>query len=106
VPFLRKQNHPTSFMEDPRFAAFKACNSLDIAERMGVGERRRMGPTITETLDELGDHSAGAMLARELALEGVIDSKEFFEAFEFYERVRKRVRRPLMVDLACGHGLW
>ena len=36
---------------------------------------------------------------------GAIDAKEFFEAVEFYARVRKRVRRPVMLDLACGHGL-
>ena len=44
-------------------------------------------------------------LARELAAVRALDSKEFFEATEFYQRVRKRVRRPIMIDLACGHGL-
>jgi len=43
----------------------------------------------------------GAALAKREA----IDAKEFFESCEFYLRTRRRVRQPLMCDLACGHGL-
>jgi len=32
-------------------------------------------------------------------------AQEVFEAAEFVERVRRRVRRSLMLDLAAGHGL-
>jgi hypothetical protein len=31
--------------------------------------------------------------------------KEVFESFEFFTRVRKRVRAPVVADLCCGHGL-
>jgi len=55
--------------------------------------------------DRTGIRTPIAAIARELALDGAVDSKEFFEATEFYQRVRKRVRRPAVVDLACGHGL-
>lgn len=34
-----------------------------------------------------------------------IDTKEFLEAVEFFARVRRRLRRPTVVDLAAGHGL-
>ena len=58
---------------------------------------------------ERGEGAAGVSdafgaIARELALTNAMDSKEFFEGVEFYQRVRKRVRRPVVLDLACGHG--
>lgn len=31
--------------------------------------------------------------------------QEIFEAAEFVARVRRRVRRPCMLDAAAGHGL-
>ena len=73
---------------------------------MGVSSRNRIDQRLIDIFKEVGDQSAGAILAKELALDGALDTKEFFEAFEFYERVRKRVRQPMMVDLACGHGFW
>ncbi len=44
-------------------------------------------------------------LARTLAEDGLMNLKEVLESFEFFERVRTRVRAPEMVDLCCGHGL-
>jgi flagellar biosynthesis component FlhA len=35
----------------------------------------------------------------------VVDVKEVLEAAEFVERVRRRVRRRVCLDLAAGHGL-
>ena len=71
-----------------------------------------MGPTMLEYLDSTGgvegskrSRHAFRALAFELATCGAIDYKEFFESVEFYERVRKRVRRPVMIEMACGHGL-
>lgn len=40
-----------------------------------------------------------------LAKEGLIPLKEVCESFEFFERVRRSVRAPVMADLAAGHGL-
>jgi hypothetical protein len=34
-----------------------------------------------------------------------VDSKELFESCEFWHRTRRRVRRRVVVDLACGCGL-
>lgn len=34
-----------------------------------------------------------------------IGPKEVLESFEFYARVRRRIRAPQMADLCCGHGL-
>lgn len=44
-------------------------------------------------------------LVRELAGERTIAIKEVLECFEFFERVRKEIRAPCVVDLCCGHGL-
>jgi hypothetical protein len=35
----------------------------------------------------------------------VVDVKEVLEACEFVERVKRRVRRRVCLDLAAGHGL-
>lgn len=35
----------------------------------------------------------------------VIDTKEVIESFEFFQRVRHRISRSVVVDLCCGHGL-
>lgn len=44
-------------------------------------------------------------LVRALGQERALPVKELLESFEFFERVRKYVRRPVMADLCCGHGL-
>jgi hypothetical protein len=44
-------------------------------------------------------------VVRALAEARAIPLKEVFESFEFFERVRRRVRAKVMVDLCCGHGL-
>lgn len=50
-------------------------------------------------------HKVFAQLGAKLAAQDCIDAKEFFEAAEFYLRTRRRVRRPLVLDCCCGHGL-
>jgi hypothetical protein len=43
--------------------------------------------------------------ARALARGRAVPVKEVFESFEFFGRVRKRVRAPVVADLCAGHGL-
>ncbi|MEX1024121.1 MAG: hypothetical protein WD226_03505 [Planctomycetota bacterium] len=43
--------------------------------------------------------------ARALGARKAVRFKEVLEAIEFFAVVRKRVRRPVMVDLCAGHGL-
>lgn len=40
-----------------------------------------------------------------LAHEGLLPLKEVCESFEFFERVRRPIRAPVIADLAAGHGL-
>lgn len=44
-------------------------------------------------------------LARALAARGAVDTKEWLEAAELFHRLRRRLRRHTLVDLAAGHGL-
>jgi len=103
---------PGPWCETARFQGLVECNDPSIATRLGVGQRARVGLTLLEHLQaQPSAERAGRddlwirKLGRELAADEAIDSKEFFESLEFFLRVRKRVRRPIMVDLACGHGL-
>jgi len=50
--------------------------------------------------DGLADRLGRALVERK-----AIVLKEILESFELYARVRRRVRRPVVVDLCCGHGL-
>ncbi|MBU0550723.1 hypothetical protein KKF91_08875 [Myxococcota bacterium] len=43
-------------------------------------------------------------LIEALAERAAIDLKELCEGLEFYARVRRRARAPIMADLCCGHG--
>ncbi len=73
----------------------------------------RVPPTCAgarSTLDErsLGHFTGDTLidrLARALARERALPVKELFESCEFFERVRRRVRGPLVADLCAGHGL-
>ena len=44
-------------------------------------------------------------VARLLGEARALDTKEVIESFEFFQRVRHRVSREVVVDLCCGHGL-
>lgn len=44
-------------------------------------------------------------LARALLAARALPWKELLESFEVFQRVRKRVRRPVVADLCAGHGL-
>lgn len=44
-------------------------------------------------------------LVREFSEQQLLPIKEILESFEFFTRVRKYVRAPLIADLCCGHGL-
>ena len=85
--------------EDRRFKALRQFNSVE-GHKL-AGRRDRMAPMWNHWFptDSLVDR-----LARSLAKHHAIDMKEFCESFEFFQRVRKRIRRPVIVDLCGGHG--
>lgn len=84
-------------------AAFKAFRKFnDPALRPLTGVRARLHPDAVEYFpgDGLPDR-----IARALAVGKTIPAKELFESFEFFERTRRRIRRRVIADLCCGHGL-
>lgn len=60
-----------------------------------LGDSRSLFPS--ETLPD--------RLGRALVERRAVPLKEILESFEFFGRVRRRLRRPVIVDLCCGHGL-
>lgn len=90
-------------MESPAKVTFKAFPQLeDWADQAALHSRRRPGPWV---LDWFSRDTHPDRLARALLERRVLPFKEVLESFEFFERARRRVRRPVVADLCCGHGL-
>jgi len=87
-------------VQDASFRAFRRFNRREEAAVAGL--RERIDNRVLALFD---GPSMPDRIARELARRRVVKMKEVFESFEFFERVRRRVRRPVMVDLCAGHGL-
>jgi hypothetical protein len=106
--FSPKVNHPTSFDHDPPFA-YKPLNDPATRTELLIGSLSRLSSVHVKFFEQQMRHDRSeispARLAHALALRECVDAKELFESLEFYLRVRRRVRRPVVVDLACGHGL-
>ena len=64
--------------------------------------RTRLGPLDAQLFpgDGLGDRFAQALCKAH-----ALPFKELLEAYEFFVRCRKAVRRPTILDACCGHGL-
>lgn len=82
------------------FRAFRNFNRPELRAIAGI--RHRIGKSAPELFP--GD-GLSRRLVRAIAEHGGLALKEVLEAFEFFDRVRRRVRRPDVADLCCGHGL-
>lgn len=67
-----------------------------------IGKRTSLRPRDAEAFP--GSTLADAF-ARALCERSAVPAKELFEATETFALARKTVRRPLVADLCCGHGL-
>ncbi len=85
---------------DVPFKVFRRFN--EAALRPSTGLRARLDRRALEYFE--GERLAD-QLARALAHRRALPIKEVFESFEFFGRVRRRVRAPDVADLCCGHGL-
>lgn len=87
-------------MAPARFKAFRTFN--ENPPPIHLDSRSRPGPWSQSWFasDRMEDRLARALLAAR-----AIPFKELLEAFEFFERARRRVRAPRVADLCCGHGL-
>lgn len=82
------------------FKAFRRFNDPDLAAFAGAKGRMMASMATHFPTDAMPDRVARALVARR-----AMPIKELFESFEFFERVRRRVRGPVLADLCCGHGL-
>ncbi|MCO4773931.1 MAG: methyltransferase domain-containing protein [Deltaproteobacteria bacterium] len=87
-------------MSDDRFRIYPQFNEPSRREFARMKHRVHSLPADLFPTDSLPDR-----LARSLAEHRVVHIKELLESFEFYYRVRRRVRRPTIVELCAGHGL-
>ena len=85
---------------DVRFRAFPQFNAPELMRY--ARQRHRVGEVARSIFDRprLYDRFARALCDRR-----AVSVKELLESAEFHARTRKRLRRPAMADLCCGHGL-
>ncbi len=82
------------------FKTFRRFN--DPALRPLAGVRARIDGRAPEYF---GSESLPDKLVCALGRRKALPIKEIFESFEFFARVRRRLRAPHVADLCCGHGL-
>ncbi len=90
----RPSSQDLRFKMYPRFAAPEWRRFANLRHRyLGAPEEPFPG-------DGLFDRLGRALVTRK-----AIVLKEILESAEMFARVRRRIRRPVVVDLCCGHGL-
>ncbi|MBW2733544.1 MAG: hypothetical protein JRH20_14245 [Deltaproteobacteria bacterium] len=91
---MKNTDQPTPFL------AFRRFNDPELQHLCRL--RARIG---TRASDFFSGDGLPDRLVRALAARRALPIKEVFESFEFFERVRRRMRAPHLADLCCGHGL-
>lgn len=86
--------------DETSFIAFRRFNDVALQPLVRLKARIDQRANAYFDSDSLPDR-----LVRALAARRAVPVKEVFESFEFFERVRRRLRAPHVVDLCCGHGL-
>ena len=88
---------PTTFKSLRQFSRFPA------ADLRAAGRTRLFAPHILER--HFASQGLVDKFIRALAARRAVCLREILESFEFFERVRTRMRAPCLGDLCCGHGL-
>lgn len=85
---------------DSTFRFFPQLNGIGYNHWLSAGTRIRNN-TAEKFFpnDNLQDKIVRAVIA-----ERVINIKEILETFEFFARIRKKIKTKCIVDLCCGHG--
>jgi hypothetical protein len=90
-----------SIAPDTSFKFFPQLNKVENKGWCKSGARFR--PTCYE--EYLKSDSLQGKLLKEIAYAHLLPTKEVLESFEYFDRIRKKVRAEVMCDLCCGHGL-
>ncbi len=85
---------------DRRFLIFRRFEELPLRRYANLRHRFNGDPSELFPTNRIHDR-----VARELVRRRATSPKELLESFELYARIRRRLRRPSMVDLCAGHGL-
>ena len=114
IPFVQTASNTLPQKADATFRAWPALNNESTRLAVNAGRRYRLHLLSTDIAEDPtrtlfhGDNLMNRF-ARALAERKAVDRKEFFEACEFFARVRSRVRADeetrTLVDVAGGHGL-
>jgi len=90
-----------NLIANSRFKFFPQFN--DFEQVAWLSSRQKLQPEFANEYfdsDSLQDKFLTA-----IAAERLLPVKEVLETFEFFARIRKTVRSPVVADLCCGHGL-
>lgn len=86
--------------QETPFVAFRRFNDPQLQHLTRI--KARIDQRANECFDS---ESLPDRFVRALAARRALPIKEIFESFEFFERVRRRLRALEVADLCCGHGL-
>lgn len=90
-----------NLIANSRFKFFPQLN--DIQQVAWLSSRQKLQPEFAK--EYFGSNSLQDKFLTAIAAERLLPVKEVLETFEFFARIRKTVRRPVLADLCCGHGL-
>ena len=86
--------------QDVGFRVMRCFNNPDIRHLAG-----NKGRIDERTLALMPRASFTRRICAALSHDGLLPLKEVCESLEFFERVRREIRAPIVADLAAGHGL-
>ena len=90
-----------SIAPDTSYKFFPQLNELE--DRGWCKSGARLRPSYFEEYFK-GDSLQNKLL-KEIAYANLLPIKEVLESFEFFGRIRRKVKSPVICDLCCGHGL-
>lgn len=113
VPFVQTASNQLRVQNEATFRAWPALNDDTMRCAVNAGRRYRLhlqdDGREDPTLLLLQGDSLMNKFALALAQRRAIDRKEFFEACEFFSRVREKLKADdgvgVLIDVAGGHGL-
>ncbi len=90
-----------NLIANSRFKFFPQFNDFDRPE--WLSSRQKLQPQFAD--EYFNSDSLQDKFLQGIATDRLLPVKEVLESFELFGRVRKCVRRPVVADLCCGHGL-
>lgn len=96
----RNINFMKSIAPDTAFKFFPQLN--DVKKRGWFNSGARFRPSYFE--EYFNEDSLQSKVLKEIAYSHLLPTKEVLESFEYFARIRRKVKAEIMCDLCCGHG--